>query len=261
MKIGFIGTGHMGGSIAYALRNNPSIRLLLCDKDRQKAVDLSKRIGRGCFVMDARSIVHDSDIVFLGVKPGDIEGLLRKIASVSTNAVVVSMAAGISIAELGAALPSHPVIRILPNTPIAVKKGFTFVAYGDQVTDEQKKIFADLMKDTGILCEIEEEKINAASVITGSAPAYLDYFLDALAEAGVKMGLTKEEATSYALHMAEGAVKLAIASDKSPKQLGEEVCSPGGSTIEGVDVLRKKGLYEMTEEAAMATFRKNGNIK
>lgn len=261
MKVGFIGTGHMGGGIAYGLKDFPDIRLLLHDKDRSKALALNKKIRTRCFVMDPRSIVHESDFVFLGVKPADMDELLKKIASVETNTVFVSMAAGISLAELESALPGRPVIRILPNTPIEVKKGFTFVSYGKHVEEKAKTEFRHLMESAGTLCEIDEEKINACSVITGSAPAYLDYFIDALAEAGTAMGLSKEEAVTYALKMAEGTVALALTSEHSPKELGEAVCSPGGSTIEGVNVLMKRDLYGMTKEASLATFKKNNKIK
>lgn len=113
------------------------------------------------------------------------------------------------------------------------------------------------MKETGELIEVKEEDINPISVITGSAPAYLDYFIDALVKAGIHQGLNEKEVTNYVLKMIEGTIKLNLRSNKTPLELGKEVCSPGGSTIEGVNVLIEKNLYKIVEEAFLATLNKN----
>ena len=118
-----------------------------------------------------------------------------------------------------------------------------------------------MLSPMGEAVEVTEDKLNPGGVLTGSAPAYLDYFVDALAEAGVSIGLTKEEATQYVLAMCEGVIALAKESGKSPKRLGEEVCSPGGSTIEGVQVLLERGLYSMEKEASLATYRTNQKMR
>ena len=99
--------------------------------------------------------------------------------------------------------------------------------------------------------------MDVVSVLTGSTPAYLDYFIDSLSEFGKELGFSKEESIDYVLQMALGTVLLNMNSNKTPKQLGDEVCSPGGSTIEGVKVLLDKGLYEIVKEAAYASYKKN----
>ena len=116
------------------------------------------------------------------------------------------------------------------------------------------------MKETGELIEVKEEDINPISVITGSAPAYLDYFIDALIKAGINQGMNEKDVTNYVLKMIEGTIKLNLSSNKTPLELGKEVCSPGSSTIEGVNVLLQKNIYEMVEGAYLATLNKNNKI-
>ena len=116
------------------------------------------------------------------------------------------------------------------------------------------------MKETGELVKVKEDKINAISVVTGSAPAYLDYFIDALIKALEKEGIDKKEATYYALMMSLGTIKLDLESNKSPLELGKEVCSPNGSTIEGVNILLNRDLYAIVEEAFKATLNKNNKM-
>ena len=117
------------------------------------------------------------------------------------------------------------------------------------------------MKETGELVKVKEDKINAISVVTGSAPAYLDYFIDALIKALEKEGIDKKEATYYALMMSLGTIKLDLESYKSPLELGKEVCSPNGSTIEGVNILLNRDLYAIVEEAFQATLKKNNKMR
>ncbi len=253
MRIGFIGTGHMGSAIARRLSNN---ELFLFNRTKAKAEALAKELGPNAKVCDPLLLCEQSQFVFLGVKPSDMKGLLETLSSYQGDAVFVSMAAGITLASLKAMFPNHPFIRIMPNTPVEVGKGLTFVCFG-KVEKGTKDAFESLMAPCGQIAEIPEEQIDAASVLTGSAPAYLDYFLDALSEAGVKLGLSKEQCENYVLQMAEGTIALAKQTKTAAKELGKAVCSPGGSTIEGVEVLLQSGMYENAALAASATYYKN----
>lgn len=259
MVIGFIGTGHMGGSIALALGKDGAHRLLLHNRTEDKAARLQKTIGENAIVVPLEEVASQADVLFLGVKPVDLDGVLKALPR--PRGIVVSMIAGVSLKEIAPFLGGAPLVRILPNTPVAVGKGFTLVTFDASFSAAQKKAFLELLSPLGEAVEVAEDKLNPGGVLTGSAPAYLDYFVDALAEAGVSMGLTKDEATKYVLAMCEGAIALAKESGKSPKRLGEEVCSPGGSTIEGVQVLLERGLYSMVEEASLATYRKNQKMR
>ena len=250
--LGFIGIGHMGSAIARRLFSYP---LLLHNRTPAKAESLAKELPHA-ELESPTAILQKSDFVFLGVKPGDMEALGRQLSEVKSKAILVSMAAGLTLKSLSAIFPHHRLIRIMPNTPVAIGKGITFVAYGD-IVEEDKTLFQDIMKPCGRLLEIAEKDIDAGSVLTGSAPAYLDFFLDALSEAGVSLGLSKKDALSYVLAMAEGTVALAQDSGIEPKTLGQQVCSPGGSTIEGVQVLLSHNLYPNLSLAAASTYYKN----
>ena len=170
------------------------------------------------------------------------------------------MVAGRTIKEIKS-LTNNPIIRILPNTPVAVKSGLTLYNYSSDVNDLSLNTFLDFMKETGEVALVDEDKINPISVVTGSAPAYLDYFIDALIKALVKEGISEEAATEYALKMSLGTIKLDLANSKTPLELGKEVCSPGGSTIEGVNVLLDNNLYEVVDKAFQATLKKNNKMK
>lgn len=259
MVIGFIGTGHMGGSLAQIIGKEGKHDVLLCNRTPSKAEALKRGLGERTKVVDAATASLESDVLFLGVKPIDMDDVLRALPR--PKGIVVSMAAGISITEIASLLPLSKIVRILPNTPVIIGKGITLVTFDESFSQEEKSVFVDLMKPTGKVVETTEDKLNPGGVITGSAPAYLDFFIDALMEGAKSLGLSQEEATDYVLSMCEGAIALAVESGKAPKKLGEEVCSPGGSTIEGVSVLLRDGLYETVRKACHATYEKNKKMR
>ncbi len=259
MNIGFIGVGHMASSILRALAKDESLSFVINDHHEKNMAALSEELPGRVYAASYRDILLSCPFVFLGVKPTDLGALLEEIKGIG-EAVLVSMAAGFSLAEIRKPIGERPLIRIMPNTPVLVGKGVTFACY-DGVGEEEKRTFEKIMAHTGALYEIEEDKMDAVSVLTGSSPAYLDYFLDALARFGEETGFSKKEATEYVLKMAEGTIALDQSSDKSPLELGEEVCSPGGSTIEGVKVLREKKMPQTVKLAAEASYAKTKKMK
>lgn len=258
MKIGFIGVGHMGSSLARAIKDYPNSLLLFNDIDLSKAQALQKEIVNS-EVNDLEAVVKEADYLFIGVKPADADALFNKIKDINNKAIIISMVAGKKISDIEDIIV-NPIIRILPNTPVAIKNGLTLYNYSSDVSKEQLETFINIMKETGDLVKVNEDKINPISVITGSAPAYLDYFIDALIVALEKEGVSKKDATYFALKMSLGTINLDLKSDKSPLELGQEVCSPNGSTIEGVNVLLEKKLYEIVDEAFQATLKKNNKM-
>ncbi len=260
MKIGFIGVGHMAGSILTAISKNKDYMFYINDIDKNKTTNFKKLLTERVLVSNTYEVVKASDFIFLGVKPKDLKFVLEQIKNISNNKVFISMAAGFNICEIINITGNINLIRIMPNTPVAVGKGVTF--YINYNVDENSlNKFKTMMMHTGSLYEIEENKMDVVSVLTGSSPAYLDYFLDALSDFGVSHGFTKEEATEYVLKMAEGVATLNLKSNKSLKTLGDEVCSPGGSTIEGVKILLDNELYNLVGDAAKASYNKNKNMK
>ena len=260
MKIGFIGVGHMASSILEALTNNKTYSFNICDLDDKKTTHYANLMSDRVKVCDILSLVDDSDVIFLGVKPKDLHDVLSLIKDNIKDQLVISMAAGFNISEIIDVTGDIHLIRIMPNTPVLVSSGVTFYT-GYNVTSNDLTLFKEMMAYTGSIYEIEESKMDVVSVLTGSSPAYLDFFLDALSEFGVSLGFSKSEATEFVLKMAQGVTLLNLNSNKSLKELGRDVCSPGGSTIEGVKVLLDNGLYDLVNAAATASYNKNKNMK
>ena len=259
MKIGFIGVGHMGSSLARAIKGYPDTFLYFNDIDNEKALALKEEITNSD-VKSFNEVVGLVDYLFIGVKPNDANEVYKQIKDINDKVIIISMVAGKTISDISGFI-TNPIIRILPNTPVAIKSGLTLYNHSSNVNKEQLDAFISFMKETGELVKVKEDKINAISVVTGSAPAYLDYFIDALIKALEKEGIDKKEATYYALMMSLGTIKLDLESNKSPLELGKEVCSPNGSTIEGVNILLNRDLYAIVEEAFQATLKKNNKMR
>lgn len=266
MKIGFIGCGHMGGALAQAIGCSKEYGLYIADRHPDRLDALCA--ATGAQLCDAERVVKCCDFVFLGVKPHDMPGLLKDLQSALTHnpkEVLVSMAAGIAVSTIRGLLSSqNPVIRILPNTPVALGEGMTVYTACDFLTREQENAFMELMRPAGRLERIDETLIDAACVVAGCGPAYAYLFADALAKAGETAGLCYEDAKVYAAQMLRGAASMLLETDKSPEILCHEVCSPGGSTIEGVRVFQNEGLFELVQRAFDASYKRTvelGQVK
>ena len=155
---------------------------------------------------------------------------------------------------------SLPVIRILPNTPVAVGKGV--IMYHTSV-EVQKEVLEQVLADlapAGVLDEVEEKMIETGGTLTGCGPAYMYMFIDALADGAVALGVSRDKALLYAKLTMAGAAELALQSDKEPEELKQNVCSPGGTTIEGVKVLEEAGFHDAAVSALQAAFEKSKKL-
>ncbi len=259
MKIGFIGAGNMGSALASAAVKADGTQVYLYDKDEKKAKDTAAKIGAK--YAENTVIAAECDYIFLGVKPnivGAAIGEIKEILGTRSDYALVSMAAGVSIAKIEGYLDgvSSPIIRIMPNTPVAVGSGMILWCKNDKVSEECVKGFLDAMRHAGSFDKIDEGKIDAASAVSGCGPAFVYMFIEALADGGVKCGLTREQAQRYAAETVMGAAKLAIESGKHPGELKDAVCSPGGSTIEGVIALESGAFRATASDAVIAAYEK-----
>jgi pyrroline-5-carboxylate reductase len=262
MKIGFIGCGNMGGALAEAISTVSGVEALVFDFDKEKTEKLKRSCG--CIPTDAVELASTCDFIFLGVKPAAvgaaIEGIAEGLAK-NANAVIISMAAGVTIEKIENYLPCpHPVIRIMPNTPVAVGAGMTVYAANSLLGEKEEDQFVSFMAATGALDKISEELIDAACAVSGCGPAFAYMFVEALAEGGAKCGLPKEKAMLYASKMIKGAMEMVEKTKKEPNRLKEEVCSPGGSTIEGVHALENGDFPGIGQGAVKAAFEKTKKL-
>ena len=260
MKYGFIGCGNMGGAIAKAMSQGTDDILLTSSNGitaLQLAAELNVESGSNT------EAAEQCDYLFLGVKPHMIRGVLSELRGIllSRRPVLISMAAGIEIKTITEQLDSdYPVVRIMPNTPVSVGTGVVLYCRNDAVTDNAMDEILTDMRFCGELIPMDEPHMDAACALSGCGPAFVYQFIEALADGAVACGLKRGDAMKLACLTLEGAAKLCETSGKHPGQLKDEVCSPGGSTIEGVLELEKNGFRGAVSGAVRAAFEKNGKL-
>ncbi len=264
MKIGFIGTGNMGGALARAAAKSGEAELLLANRTPEKARALADAIGAA--VCDNTTAAGEADHLFLGVKPQMMAGMLAGIAPVlkarAEKPVLISMAAGLTIESIRAmAGGAYPVIRIMPNMPAAVGEGVIFYACSENCEKADVEAFLSYMAPAGKLFALEEKLQDAGSAVAGCGPAFAAMFLEAMADGGVACGLPRAAAIQYAAQMMFGTAKMVLETNEHPGSLKDRVCSPGGSTIQGVRTLEERGMRAAVFDAVIAAYEKNADLK
>lgn len=240
-KIGFIGCGNMGGALAIAAANSVGAsNIYVSDADNEKAKDFADK--NSVNVITVKEVAEKCDVIFLGVKPQVLKSVCSELAPIfkarKDHFVIVSMAAGVKLCDLEEMCEGDfPIIRIMPNIPASVGAGMILYTGNKNVTDEDFSEFTKSLKKAGMLDKIEEVKIDAASAISGCGPAFVFMFIEALADGGVKCGLPREKALLYAAETLFGSAKMVLETNEHPGKLKDAVCSPAGSTIEGVNAL------------------------
>ena len=260
---GFIGTGNMGGALARAARKKlPGKNILLANRTAAKAETLAAELG--CAAVDNAAAAR-ADFVFLGVKPYLVAGLMEEIGPVlsarTDRFVLVSMAAALTISDLRQrGCGDWPIIRIMPNTPSAIGEGVIFYTC-DGVTEEEQQTFLDAMSGAGRLLPLDDHLMDAGSAVAGCGPAFVDLFMEAMADGGVACGLTRPMAMECAAQTLIGTAKLMLATGTHPGALKDAVCSPGGATIQGVRTLEKAGFRGAVMDAVIAAYEKSAQMK
>ena len=256
--VGFIGTGNMGGALAQAAAKSPlTERLLLANRTPEKALRLAEALGGE--VVDNAAAARLSDVLFLAVKPQMLRAMVPDILGelhARGRVLIVSMIAGWTVDELAKLLGVASVVRIMPNIPVAVGGGMTMLCASDAMTAEEKALVSELLSASGIVSELSEPLMEAASGVTGCGPAFAAMFVDALADGAVACGLPRKEAIAYAAQMMKGTAELLLSTGEHPDALRDRVCSPGGSTIQGVRKLEEGAFRAAVMNAVIATFEK-----
>ena len=262
---GFIGCGNMGGALAASVaRTVGGENVLLCDKDAEKASALAAALSAAA--VTASELVCRCDCIFLGVKPqmfAEMISEIRKDVSERTiPPLFVTMAAGLTISAvlemLG--LPT-PIVRIMPNTPVSVGEGMILYTAAADVADDLLSELVVALGKAGRLVRISEEKIDAASAVSGCGPAFAYLFIEALADAGVECGLARSDALIFASQMLLGSARLLLESGQHPGALKDAVCSPGGTTIAGVHALEEGGFRAAAMNAVVAAYKRTLELK
>ena len=259
MKYGFIGCGNMGGAIAKALRKKTA-DILVSDPSEIAKITAEEL---GCQLVDNATLVTECDRIFLAVKPQIMEKVLKPLQCLLADKkpLLITIAAGLSISKIEEFAGVHlPVIRIMPNTPVTVGMGMIQYCHNELVDEVAVSSFLKDMSYAGRLDQISENLIDAASALSGCGPAFMYMFIEALADGAVACGLPRAKAQEYAAATMAGAAQMVLESGKHPGELKDAVCSPGGSTIVGVQTLEKHGLRSAAIDCVVNAYNKSKQL-
>lgn len=264
----FIGTGNMGGSLAEAAcRALSPAEVILANRTPEKADALARRLG--CVaVLSNEEAVRGAKYIFLGVKPQmygelakELTPILHSCHEAGQDKVLISMAAGLTLDTLKALYSEAgydiPILRIMPNTCVAIGKGVVALA-GEEET--HLAAVEHILSAAGLVERIPESMMDAFTSVAGCGPAFVYPYIEALADGGVMAGLPRAQAMRYAAQTVLGAAAMVLETGKHPGQLKDEVCSPGGSTIAGVAELERAGLRSAAVGAVLASWERNKEL-
>ena len=264
-KIGFIGCGAMARALAGGLIESgvaPS-QIIASDPFATARSQFEAAIGAKA-VEGNLEVVSEADIVVLAVKPGAVEGVLRELdATLSERPLWISIAAGVPLEKLQGALPPGTrVVRTMPNTPALVGAGATAYFPGPSVDDGDLQLIEAILEAAGWCWRApNEDLLDAVTGLSGSGPAYVFLILEALADAGVLQGLPRDVAQSLATRTVFGAAKLALETQTHPGVLKDQVTSPGGTTIAGLEQLEAHGVRAAFYDAVRAATERSKALR
>ena len=247
LKIGFIGAGKMAEALIKAVINSritDNKNIYASDKNKER-LDCIKKETKIHIFNDNKKIIDNSDIVFLAVKPQNMDEVLDEIKNIVTNQLIVSIAAGITLKKLELKLKNKRIVRVMPNTPCLVGEMAAGFSLGKNCNDKDAKIIEEILSSAGKAFLLKEELLDAVTGLSGSGPAFIAYLLEGMIEGGVKSGLNKDIATELALQTAKGTAKLLQETGMTAQELIKTVSSPGGTTIAGREILEKSDVKEI----------------
>lgn len=261
MKIGFIGCGNMAKAMMGGIIKNG-----VCDKAdliASDAVEAATKIAAEQYgiavTMDNEEVVEKSDVVIIAVKPMYYEEVIKQIKSVATTEqIFISIAPGKTLRWLADQFgrSDYKIVRTMPNTPALVGEGITGVTPNESVEEEDLKKALTILSSFGKAEVISEHLMDVVVSVSGSSPAYVFMFIEAMADAAVADGMPRAQAYTFAAQAVLGSAKMVLETGKHPGELKDMVCSPGGTTIEAVRVLEEKGMRSAVIEAMKACTEK-----
>ncbi|WP_195989117.1 pyrroline-5-carboxylate reductase [Clostridium sp. D53t1_180928_C8] len=263
-KIGFIGCGNMGKAMLGALVKSNEINkndIIVSTKSKTSAQKISDEFSIKTTTVNLE-VAEVADILFLAVKPYFFKEVIEEIKdSIKDDTVIISIAAGITIAQIEQWFDKDvKVVRTMPNTPALVGEGMSAICPNEFVDEDEVEYVGGLYNLFGKYEVLEEKDFHAFIALCGSSPAYVFMFIEAMADAGVKLGIPRAKAYKLAEQSILGSAKLALETGKHPGALKDEVCSPGGTTIEAVIELEKNGFRNTVISAVEKCAEKSKNM-
>ena len=260
VNIACIGCGVMGGAIVRAITHivEPK-KITVSAKSFDKALQFSKETGCNAAVSNTEA-AKGAKFVFIAVKPAFVADVLKEIApALSDDAVVISMAAGVKLEAIKAALDgrNRTLIRIMPNMPAAIGEAMTALSAYAGANETDVATAKTLLEAAGKVEVVDEKLMDCVTAVSGSGPAFVFMFIEAMADAAVKLGLPRAQAYTYAAQTLKGSASMALETGKHPAALKDSVCSPAGTTIEGVAALERNGFRNSVIEAVTAAYNRS----
>ncbi|HOP64091.1 MAG TPA: pyrroline-5-carboxylate reductase [Spirochaetota bacterium] len=254
LKIGIIGTGNMGSAIIKGIVKGISPSdIKVYDTDSEKLKTIKDETGVTA-ASGIDELLPDTDIIILAVKPAIIPSVAENLKNY--DGIILSVAAGVSLDRLKKAAGEKKLIRAMPNTPALSGCGMTAISASDKVSNEEITSVIRLLEYTGRVLLLEEKHMNAVTGLSGSGPAYVFTFIQALADAGVKMGLTRSDSLLLAGQTIYGSAKMFLDKMENPIKLRDNVASPGGTTIEALHSLDRAGFNGIIIDAVESAFNR-----
>lgn len=259
-RIGFIGMGNMGYALAKGLLSeyDPEDLMFSC-RTEEKKKKVSSELGMMAAGNNAE-LVHASDMIVLAIKPQMYDEVFAGIReAVKDDMIIISLAPGVTISYIENALGGKPrVVRAMPNTPALIGHGVTGIAYDEnRFSDDEIKVIEQVFSSVGTFVKVDEELISTVVCASGSSPAYVYMFIDALAKACASKGLDETEARKLAAGAVVGAGMMVLRTGEEPESLKLKVCSKGGTTIAGVRKLEEKGFADAISAATDACYARS----
>ena len=256
--IGFIGVGVMGSSLIKSLLESSinSEQLCISDKSSEKAAEISSSYQ--VKVKSITEIGQDCDVIFLAVKPQDLDTVLSELSqSLKKETLLISIAAGKTTKFIESKLANtNPVVRVMPNTPAQIGKGVSAISPGVSATNDHLSLTKDLLSASGLVVEVAEENQDAVTALSGSGPAYFFNFIEAMIKAGVNLGLTEEIATQLAIGTITGSAAMLQESGIDAATLRKNVTSPNGTTAAALKVFSDSNLEKIVADAMAAAKKR-----
>ncbi len=242
-ELGIIGTGNMGSALLKTILKNKIITeksIIIYDKEKSVSKELQEQLGVNV-AENNTELTHTSKYILLAVKPQVIDAVLKEIGpAITPKQTIISIAAGVALSHIKKYVDDGVgLIRVMTNTPLMVGAGASAIAHNGNVNEEDMEYVKEIFKSGGIIVELDEVNIDAVTGLSGSGPAYIFVIIEALADGGVKMGLSRKIAIKLAAQTALGAAKMVLETGKHPGELKDMVASPGGTTITALHELEK----------------------
>ncbi len=258
LRVGVIGAGQIGSAIAKALAASGKYRVIASRRNIERIrhlEDLGVEVTR-----DNRLVAESSSVVFLAVKPYKVSEVLGEVSDLLEDKILISVAAAVPISKIESLAPRAKVIRAMPNVGLMVKASFTAYCRGSNVNEEDVKAVQEILGELGEYMEVEEELMDAITALSGSGPAYVALLIEAMAYAGLKVGLPRDLAYRSSAYTVYGTAKLFLEEELHPSTIKEMVLTPGGTTIEGIFYLEEGGVRTAVMKAVEAATKRAKEI-